>query len=85
MNIIGDQTTEHIMSHCDKFAPLRLQIFGQAEPQPPYTMPLHKVIDFLKAAKIHSLEMYETYKQFLQDRDDGNTTMLTQRQTQTQR
>ena len=61
----GEQTTMHIMSECDKFAALRLAVFGVAEPKPPYTMPVGKVVDFLKQAKIETLEMFDTYKEYL--------------------
>ena len=38
---------------------------GVAEPKPPYTMPVGKVVDFLKQAKIETLEMFDTYKEYL--------------------
>ena len=61
----GKQDTEHIMSHCDKFATLHLSVFGEAYPHPPYSIPLSKVFDFLKQAKIKSLEMYGSFNDFL--------------------
>ena len=63
---VGKQTSEHILSQCDKFATLRLMHFGNAYPLPPFTMPLNKLIDFLREAQIKSLEMYETYEKYLQ-------------------
>ena len=68
----GEQTTEHIMTHCPKFASLRLSIFGNSQPQPPYCMPLPKIINFLKEAKIASLELYNTYEHWLKDNVDGD-------------
>ena len=70
----GEQTTEHVMSFCDKFAQLRLEVFGTHSPTAPYTMEVSKVISFLKQARIESLEMYESFKHYLQDKGlDGES------------
>merc|ERR1712110_1319858 len=60
----GDQSTYHLMTECDKFALLRLEFFGTDRPQLPFMMGMSKVIDFLKAAKIRTLEIYETQQQY---------------------
>ena len=52
------------MSYCDRFAALRLAVFGQAYPRQPYDIGVNQLITFLKRAEIESLEMYDTYKQY---------------------
>ena len=64
----GEQTTEHLMSYCDSFAALRLEVFGQAYPQQPYDVKVSQLITFLKRAKIESLEMFDTYKDYLRSK-----------------
>ena len=60
----GDQTTLHLMTECDKFARLRLECFGTASPEPPFMMAFSQVVAFLKLAKIESLEIYQTQKEY---------------------
>ena len=62
----GDQTTRHLMTDCDKFAALRLRCFGTDSPRPPFMMGIAKVIEFLKEAKIASLEIYDSQQQYHQ-------------------
>ena len=68
-------TTRHIMSRCDKFAVLRQVFLGDAFPQPPYLMPISRVITFLQALQIPSLEIYKNQQayqdQFGSDSDES--------------
>ena len=41
-----------------------LQFFGTDTPRPPFMMGVTKVVEFLKAAKITTLEIYDSQKQF---------------------
>ena len=52
------------MTECDKFARLRLECFGTESPQPPFMMDFDKVVNFLKAAKIETLEIYQTTQDY---------------------
>ena len=60
----GDQSTLHLMTECDPFAHLRLRHFGTDTPSPPFMMGIAKVIAYLKDAKIKTLEIYETQKEY---------------------
>lgn len=60
----GEQTTEHIMSFCDKFAELRYRVFEESYPQKPFVVDVPKLVTFLKEAKIQSLEMFQTFQDY---------------------
>merc|ERR1711963_752610 len=60
----GEQTPEHILSYCDKFVALRLEVFGVPFLTQPYEIDIANLILFLKRAEIESLEMYDTFKQY---------------------
>ena len=63
----GDQSTYHLMVECDRFAHLRLKFFGTDRPQLPFLMGIVQVLDYLKAANIETLEIYDTQKQYEQE------------------
>ena len=54
------------MAECDKFALHRLQCFGVDRLQLPFLMRIARVVDFLKEARIETLEIYDTQAQFQQ-------------------
>ena len=60
------------MSRCDKFAVLRQVFLGDAFPQPPYLMPITRVISFLQASQIPSLEIYKNQQEY-QDQFDSDS------------
>ena len=63
----GEMTSEHIMSICPRLATIRQLVFNDPFPQPPYTdIKLIQLIDFLKIAKIPTLELPNSYKEFLE-------------------
>ena len=62
----GEESTEHIMSYCDNFATLRQILFNDPYPQPPYdNLPLEQVLNFLRMAKINTLELPSSIKEML--------------------
>ena len=62
----GEESTEHIMSYCDKFATERQLLFNDPYPAPPYTnLPFEQVVTFLKMAKINTLELQSSIKEML--------------------
>ena len=48
----AEETTYHIISECDKFARLRMEIFKDPYPAPPFKFKSHKLIQFLKESGI---------------------------------
>ena len=48
----GEESSYHIMTECDAFARLRLQVFGQLYVDPPYIIPPTTVVRFLRETRI---------------------------------
>ena len=64
----GEQTTEHILSICEKLAETRQSFFNDPFPKPPYmSIKLNALISFLKLVKLKQLEMYGSYEEYLED------------------
>ena len=62
----GEESSEHIMSICNKFATLRHLLFNDPYPAPPYTdLPFEAVVDFLKMANVNTLELHSSIKEML--------------------
>ena len=54
------------MSYCDKFATLRQLFLDDPYPAPPYdSLPLEQVLNFLKCAKINTLELHSSIQEML--------------------
>ena len=66
----GEQTTRHIMSDCEALGALRQVCMGEDAPQPPYLMPISKVVTFLQMAKIPTLEIYKNYQEYAEQFED---------------
>ena len=63
---VSKESSEHIMSHCSKFATLRQILFNDPYPQPPYTnLSFEQVVNFLKMAKINTHELHSNIKEML--------------------
>ena len=61
----GEEKTEHLMTHCVKLAPLRLNTFGYPFPKPPYTdFKVYQIVSFLKELQLPSLEMRPYLEQY---------------------
>ena len=61
-----DETTEHIMSHCNRFATLRQLCFNDPYPAPPYTnLQFEQIVNFLKFAKINTIELHSSVREML--------------------
>ena len=61
----GEQSTEHILSHCVALAEERLWHFGTPYPKQPYAFKLPELIYFLKRIGLTNLEMYDNYQEYL--------------------
>ena len=65
----GEESTEHIMSYCDAFATLRQLTFNDPYPAPPYdNLQFEQVVNFLKFAKINTLELFSSIRELLEAR-----------------
>ena len=54
------------MSICNKFATLRQLLFNDPFPVPPYTdLPFEADVDFLRMARINTLELHSSIKEML--------------------
>ena len=62
----GEESSEHIMSICNKFATFRQLLFGDPYPAPPYTdLPFEAVVDFLRMANVNTLQLNSSIKDML--------------------
>ena len=61
----GEGKPEHLMTHCEPLAPLRLSIFGHPNPLPPYDdFKVYQIVAFLKHLQLPSLEMRPFLEQY---------------------
>ena len=62
----GKESSEHILSYCDKFATLRQILFNDPYPAPPYdNLPFEQIVNFLKMAKVNTVELHSSIKEML--------------------
>jgi len=61
----GTEEPKHIMTDCEELQHLRLRIFGNRKPTPPYTdIKVYQLVAFLKVINLPSLEMKPYLEQY---------------------
>merc|ERR1712115_193698 len=61
----GKEEPKHLMTDCKELQHLRLNIFGNRQPEPPYTnIKVYQLVAFLKVINLPSLEMKPYLEQY---------------------
>ena len=61
----GKEEPKHLMTDCEDLEHLRLRIFGDRKPEPPYTnVKVYQLVAFLKVINLPSLEMKPYLEQY---------------------
>ena len=61
----GKEEPKHLMTDCKDLEHLRLRIFGNRQPEPPYTnIKVYQLVAFLKVINLPSLEMKPYLEQY---------------------